>query len=154
MSTKSESHVSFKTAMIMTGALLAGLVCLQPAVADERVDQEAVELLVLRVGWGLKSQGNAEAYLGRNLAQKFYRVYTNGESGLQSLPAIAPDIADDDLGKVALRYLHVAVFGLTAVATASVQDKDGREQTFAIMCVEKPGGWKIAALVARVASDY
>ena len=84
MSTKNKSHVSFKTALIMTGALLAGLVCLQPAVADERVDQEAVELLVLRVGWGLKSQGNAEAYLGRNLAQKFYRVHTNGESGQES----------------------------------------------------------------------
>ncbi|MCH8141337.1 MAG: hypothetical protein IH908_07050 [Proteobacteria bacterium] len=149
MSTKNKSHVSFKAALMMIGTLLAGLVCLQPALANERVDQEAVELLVLRVGWGLKSQGNAEAYLGRNLAQKFYRVHTNGEPGLQSLPAIAPDIADDDLGKVALIYLHVAVFGLTAVATASVQDKDGRGQTFAIMCVGKPGGWKIAALVAR-----
>ncbi len=148
MSAKNKSlHVSLNRSVMMIGALFAGLVCLQPALAD--VDQEDVELLVLRVGWGLKSQGNAEAYLGRNLAQKFYRVHTNGESGLQSLPAIAPDIADDDLGKVALRYLHVAVFGLTAVATASVQDKDGREQTFAIMCVEKPGGWKIAALVAR-----
>ncbi len=144
MSTK--SHVSFKASVMMIGALFAGLVCLQPALAD--VDQEDVELLVLRVGWGLQSQGNAEAYLGQNLTQEFYRVKGNGESGLRTLPAIAPDIDDDDLRKVTLRYLHVAVFALTAIATASVQDQDGNEQTFAIMCVEKPGGWKIAALVS------
>ena len=147
MSTK--SHVSFKASVMMIGALLAGLVCLQPALADNQGDQADVELLVLRVGWGLQSQGNAEAYLGQNLTQEFYRVKGNGESGLHTLPAIAPDIDDDDLNKVTLRYLHVAVFGLTAIATAAVQDKEGNEQTFAILCVEKPGGWKIAALVAH-----
>jgi hypothetical protein len=75
-------------------------------------------------------------------------VKGNGESELRTLPAIAPDIDDDDLRKLTLRYLHVAVFALTAIATASVQDQDGNEQTFAIMCVEKLGGWKIAALVS------
>ncbi len=149
MSSKNKSlHVSLNRSVMMIGALFAGLGCLQPALADERVDQESVELLVLRVGWGLKSQGNAEAYLGQNLTQEFYRVKGNGESGLHTLPAIAPDIDDDDLRKVTLRYLHVAVFGLSAIATASVQDQEGNEQTFAIMCVEKPGGWKIAALVS------
>jgi hypothetical protein len=149
MSTNNEPHVSFKAPLMMIGALLAGLVFIQPALADNQLDQADVELLVLRVAWGAQSQGNAEAYLGQNLTQEFYRVKFNGESGLHRLPAIAPDIDDDDLRKVTLRYLHVAVFGLTAIATASVQDKDGNDQTFAIMCVEKPGGWKIAALVAR-----
>ncbi len=148
MSTKNKSlHVSCKTLVMIIGALLAGL-CLQPALADNQLDQADVELLVLRVAWGAQSQGNAEAYLGQNLTQEFYRVKGNGESGLHTLPAVAPDIDDDDLHKVTLRYLHVAVFGLSAIATASVQDQEGNAQTFAIMCVEKPGGWKIAALVS------
>ncbi len=149
MSTNNKPHVSFKASLIIVGALLAGLVCFQPALADNQLDQADVELLMLRVAWGAQSQGNAEAYLGQNLTQEFYRVKFNGESGLHTLPAIAPEIDGDDLHKVTLRYMHVAVFGLTAIATASVQDKDGNEQTFALMCVEKPGGWKIAALVAR-----
>ena len=149
MSTKNKSlYVSFNRSVMMIGALFAGLVCLQPALADNQLDQADVELLVLRVAWGVQSQGNAEAYLGQNLTQQFYRVRGNGESGLHTLPAIARDIDDDDLHKVTLRYLHVAVFGLSAIATASVQDQEGNEQTFAIMCVEKPGGWKIAALVS------
>ncbi len=142
-------NVSFKASVLIVGALLAGLVCLQPALADERVDHSSVESLVLRVGWGAQSQGNAEAYLGRDLVtEEFYRVRFNGESGLHTLPDLAPDIDDKDLGDVSLRYLHISVFGLTAIATASVQDKDGKEQTFAIMCVEE-SSWKIAALLAR-----
>ncbi len=156
LSPKNKSpYTCFKGSILIIGVLL-GLVCLQPALADERVDQAAVELLVSRIAWGTQSQGNAEAFLGQDLVtQQFYRVKTNGESRLlpdeelTRLPAIAPGIDDDDLGTVSLSYLHISVFGLSAIATASVEDPAGEMRTFAIMCVETPPGWKIAALLAR-----
>ena len=89
------------------------------------------------------------------MTPQFYRVKTNGESRLLTdeeltqLPAVAPGIDDDDLGRVSLSYLHVSVFGLSAIATASVTDQAGEVRTFAIMCVETSAGWKIAALLAR-----
>ncbi len=148
------TYSKFPTLFI--GVLLAGLAFCPHAQADERVDQAAVELLVSRIAWGTQSRGNAEAFLGQELlTQQFYRVKTNGESRLLSdeeltqLPAVAPGIDDDDLGDVRLSYLHVSVFGLSAIATASVKDQAGEMRTFAIMCVETPPGWKIAALLAR-----
>ncbi len=156
LSPKNKSpYTCFKGSILIVGVLL-GLVCLQPTRADERVDQAAVELLVSRIAWGTQSQGNAEAFLGQDLVtQQFYRVKTNGESRLlpeeelTQFPAVAPGIDDDDLGTVSLSYLHVSVFGLSAIATASVKDQAGETRTFAIMCVETSAGWKIAALLAR-----
>ena len=155
LSPKNKSpYTCFKGSSLIIGVLL-GLACLQPARADERVDQAAVERTVYRIAWGIQSQGNAEAFLGQDLVtQQFYRVKTNGESRLlpegelTQLPAVAPGIDDDDLGTVSLSYLHVSVFGLSAIATASVKDPAGEMRTFAIMCVETSAGWKIAALLA------
>ncbi len=157
LSPKSKSvYTCFKASMLIIGVLFAGLVFLQRAQADERVDQASVELLLGRIAWGEQSQGKAEAFLGRDLVtQQFYRVKTSGQSRLlpdkelAQLPAVAPGIDDDDLGEVSLGYMHISVFGLSAIATASVKDKDGKMQTFAIMCVETSSGWKIAALLAR-----
>ncbi len=148
-------YTCFKASLLVIGVLLAGLVCLQSARADERVDQASVESLVWRIAWGAMSQGKAEAFLGRDLVtQQFYRVKCE-ESGLlpdkelAQLPAVAPGIDDDDLGRVSLNYMHISVIGLSAIASASVNGNDGKMQPFAIMCVETSSGWKIAALLAR-----
>ena len=114
-----------------------------------------MESLLLRIAWGAQSQGNAEAFLGRDLVtQQFYRVKTSGESQLlpeeelTQLPAVAPGIDDDDLGSTSLSYMHISVFGLSAVATASVTGQSGETRIFAIMCVETSTGWRVAALLA------
>ncbi len=156
LSPKSKSmYTCFKASMLIIGVLLAGLACLQRARADERIDQASVTSLVWRIAWGIQSQGKAEAFLGRDrMPQQFYRVKMYGEprlltdQELAEFPAVAPDIDDDDLGKVSLSYMHISVFGLSAIATAEVKDKDGKMQTFAIMCVEMEA-WEIAALLAR-----
>ncbi len=157
LSPKSKSvYTCFKASMLIIGVLFAGLVFLQHARADERVDQADVELLLGRIAWGEQSQGKAEAFLGRDLmSQQFYRVEDNEsrlltDKELAQFPAVAPSIDDDDLGEVSLSYMHVSVFGLSAIATASVKGKDGKMRTFAIMCVETSSGWKIAALQTAV----
>ena len=149
-------NVLFRASVLVVTSLLIGLIGVQHAGAqsDERADQEAVTRLAWRVAWGLQSEGDAAAYLGRNLlTEEFFRVrgtgVAGGEAGLATgselarIPAVAPVIDEDDLRQVSLEYLHISVFALTAIATAST---DGADQTFAIMCVETSTGWKIAAL--------
>ena len=114
LSPKSKSvYTCFKASMLIIGVLLAGLVCLQRARADERIDQASVTSLVWRIAWGIQSQGDAESFLGRDLmTQQFYRVKDYGEprlltdKELAQFPAIAPGIDDDDLGEVSLSYMY------------------------------------------------
>lgn len=145
-------NVFSSLSVLFVASLSAGLLGVGPVAAQsgDHIDQADVELLVWRIASGIRSEGDAFAFLGRDLlTDEFFRVRGNGEVGvteseeLTELPDIAPAIDEDDLRDFALTHLHVAIFSLTAIATATVV---GEDQTFAIMCVETPAGWKIAAL--------